>query len=116
MKLTGKLEEDTPIAVLAVSGAVANEVWQHLHKGGYDHPGAMVHGLSEYLATYAEQCYKRNVNKRWGKLIRSEANNGRKGLDALYLFMRHWAAGWVSKNLGENQSRALPSEFANGVA
>ena len=112
-KLTGKIEDDTPILPWVVSDAVAREVWQLLHEKGFDHAGSMVHGLSEYLGARASRHYA--TNDSWAKKIRSQKDDGRRGLDTLYAYMRHWASAWVKSAFGQRQFDALPHKYPNGV-
>lgn len=51
------------------------------------------------------------MNSRFFAKLDSKGNAGR---DYLYMFMRHWAAAWIQKNLGRAAYRKLPAGYNVG--
>lgn len=64
-------------------------------------------GLTNYLVERAETIYKNNA--RFRRQIRGES-----GRDCLYMFMRHWAAGWLFTEKIMRLSD-IPSDFKRGL-
>ncbi len=62
--------------------------------------------FQEHLVDRAEKCFK--ANKRFAKRL-----SKKDGLDYLYMFMRHWLAAALHKNIPEIYKQ-IPDSFANG--
>ena len=70
-----------------------------------------------YLIGYAEAVYANNP--RFRKKIKSEANGGNAGRDALYSYMRHWLSAellksWPSDDIPKIRRILESSGFAMG--
>lgn len=105
------IETDTPILPYVIADNVVRELCQWMYE---THqvclmPGDQSNIASEYLAEFAEQIYKHNDHFR-GK-VKAKSNRGR---DMLYVFMRHWLAGWVKDNLGQTAFERLPQSYLVG--
>jgi hypothetical protein len=102
--LCGQIEAETDLLPGIIAGKIAGEP---ADLGAM--PYEQIEPLAAYLEHRAEQVYSGN------KTFRARLNvRGNAGRDYLYMFMRHWAAAWIQKNLGMTAYRALPDGFNLG--
>jgi len=105
----GYIEDETAILPHVIADVVVRELidWarndQHIDKplGGAD-------AAVDYLADRAQQCYEHD--DRFRKTIRSAGNRGR---DQLYIWSRHWLAGYA-KDHWYDLYRLLPESYKVG--
>jgi len=101
--LPGGLERDTLLMPEVIAENVVREA-ERLTRT--DLPA----GFTERLAARAHQLYARN--RRFKKTLNRPGNEGR---DMLYVYLRHWTAGWLKRELPA-LSRQFPEGFALGHA
>jgi hypothetical protein len=95
------LERDTLLTPLWVAEAVVQEVERFLKS---DLPA----NFAKRLATRAEYLYPRH--KHFKKMLNRPGNAGRNNL---YMYMRHWTAGWL-KRARSPLYKKLPWSFGQG--
>lgn len=99
--LPTQLERDTLLWPEAIADSVVGEVCCCLDT---DISG----NLAEYLAAKAYYLYPRH--RHFHKMLNRAGNRGR---DNLYMYMRHWTAGWLKRERYALFKR-LPWEYALG--
>ena len=99
--LPNALERDTLLMPDAIAESVVQEAERFLKA---DLPA----NFAERLAAKAHYLYPHH--RQFHKLLKASGNRGR---DALYMFMRHWTAGWLKRERSALFKR-LPREYAQG--
>ena len=100
------IDVDTPILPLVVADSVVDEAAACL---GAEIPRT----YSDRLAARADEVYAHN--EHFARRIRSVARGGNVGRDTLYVFMRHWLAGYLKREAPVLFAR-LPYGYALGLA
>jgi hypothetical protein len=99
--LPTQLERDTLLWPEVIAETVVQEAERFLKA---DLPG----GFAERLAARAYYLYPRN--RHFHKSLNRPGNSGR---DILYVYMRHWTAGWLTRE-GNPLRKKLPESYAMG--
>ncbi len=100
-ELPTQLERDTLLTPEWVAESVVQEVERFLQADLPD-------GFAERLAARAYHLYPRHKHFRKGL---NRAGNG--GRETLYMFMRHWTAGWLKRERNPLHKK-LPYSFGMG--
>jgi hypothetical protein len=99
--LATQLERDTLLMPEAIANSAVGEVSRYLN---VELPGA----LADHLAAKAYYLYGRH--RHFHKKLNERGDGGR---DNLYMYMRHWTAGWLKRERYALFNR-LPREYALG--
>jgi hypothetical protein len=102
------IEEETVLLPVVVADSIIGELARHLDARGIRLPDD--DGLSDRLADRADHLYQ--VNPDFRKKMRSNADQGRAGLNWLRCFMRHWLS--AEYPMGSEVRRNLPEGFCIG--
>lgn len=95
------LERDTLLVPEWIAESVVQEVERFLNA---ELPG----GWARRLATKAQRLYPRH--KHFQKMLNRPGNSGRNNL---YMYMRHWTAGWLKRECSGFYKK-LPWSYAQG--
>ena len=95
------LERDTLLMPEVIADMVVAEAERFL-------PAELPAGHAGRLAARAQHLYA--VNRHFKKTMNGPGNQGR---DMLYVYMRHWTAGWLKRERNPLFQR-LPAEYAMG--
>jgi hypothetical protein len=95
------LERDTLLTPLWIAESVVQEVERFLK-------AELPENFAERLATKAHYLYPRH--KHFHETLNRPGNRGR---DNLYMYMRHWTAGWLKRECFTLYKK-LPWSFGNG--
>jgi len=95
------LERDTLLMPAAIAASVVQEAERFLK-------AQLADDFAERLAARAHQLYLRHKHFHQG--LNGPGNRGR---DNLYMFMRHWTAGWLKRERNPLYKK-LPREYAQG--
>jgi len=107
--MSGKIESETVLISYVVAESVANELFQYLaDRRVLPSEGVNPRTLAAYLENRAEAHYAQS--RGFAAKIR-----GVQGREALYSFMRHWAAKWVKDSLPARAWLVLPNSFKVGA-
>jgi hypothetical protein len=100
--LPSPLERDTFLMPDVIAETIVAEAEGFLHA---DLPA----GFAGRLAGRAHHLYA--VNPRFKRILKGPGNQGR---DWLYVYMRHWTAGWLQREQN-SLARQFPREYALGL-
>lgn len=99
--LPTRLERDTLLMPAAIAESVVQEAERYLQ-------ARLPADFSSRLATRAVYLYPRH--RHFKKVLNGRGNRGR---DSLYMYMRHWTAGWLKRERSPLFQK-LPCGYANG--
>lgn len=97
------LERDTLLMPDAIAESVVQEAERFLQ-------ARLPEGFAERLAAKAHYLYPRH--RHFKKILNRPGNTGRNNL---YMFMRHWTAGWLKRERAALHKK-LPWSYAQGRA
>jgi hypothetical protein len=100
-ELPTQLERDTSLTPEWVAETVVQEVERFLN-------ASLPAGFAERLAAKAHHLYPRH--RHFHKMLNRPGNRGR---DNLYVYMRHWTAGWLKRERSALYKK-LPWSFGQG--